>query len=383
MAIITDENRENTTKIIRDYRFKLSFEEFEKMFSMVILNREYYDEYKKDDGYYITIDELEEFTNYLLSEYNYHSGENDIKGLTKEELIYFNNKEKNIKEVLNKYFSNGKCKFDVDKLLFDEDYNLTYDDFLIILENVYNLKKTYNESIEYRNYKSYKENIFKSLSYFLSEEEIKPIKDRYNMLTSTIPINIDKLRKLINNINNITKEYNLTKFTDINIHNNANYSYVVHSIKSPRWNGKFWNKLASASIINNNFNGLYSFSVGFILNPNSMISASDRDTYTSNNMYKGGFSSVGINPVIYSYDMIIENCIKYKKENPDTRIYNEVVLSEFDPIAIFYFPDPKGYNYDMALSLQEQVKELYPNLEIIEINPLSKNISDDNYSQSI
>lgn len=169
----------------------------------------------------------------------------------------------------------------------------------------------------------------------------------------------------------------MKKLSDLNNLDNGNFSFIVHSVKKENWQGKFYDPLVSASLINNELKGLYSYNVGFIFDPSSMISANSSDTYTSNSGYSGSFSTVGILPIIYSYDKVINDSKKRMLENPNSMVYNEVVLTEFNPIAIFYYPDQQGFNKHVAINLKNQTEETYPNLQIVEIGSVAKFINDD------
>lgn len=372
MAIINDNNR---NEIIKNYRFKIS-DKLMKVINKILgytINSEYYDKQKQNNMYYIDFEEMNELFKNVCERYNFFAEFNKPLGVTEEEYEYFLNHHNMYMNLLNRYFNNGKCSFSIKKLFYKND--LSFEDvekIILIFSEIYdNKEKMYT----FREYKDVKNDIIDSLSYIITDKELNEIKNEYSRLLSS-PNNLDELKNFIDRINQMVKQDYIKKISNLDNIDQENFSFVVHSIKTYEWKGKFYDPLISASLINNDVMGLYSLGVGFILDPSSIVSANSSDTYTSNNFTSGEFSTVGMQPIIYSYDKVISDCRKRKKENPDSKVYNEIVLTEFKPLAIFYYPDENDFNKRIAINLKEQVEEFYPNLRIVEIGSKVKIIDD-------
>ena len=376
MAIINDNNRNESYETLKKYRFKLN-ENFINVISSILsapINLQYYDQYKKGNIYHLDLMEMNNLFENVVKRYNLICEFNKPVGISDEEFSYFHSQYTRYYRMLDKYFKKGKCRFDIEDLFYDDEFN--FDDVRKIIIIFKEINKIKQNMYKFRYYKSEKKNIFDSLSYIMRSKELDLIKKEYEYLICKVPIDINKLDELINRINNITKHDYLNKLSDLNDSDVYNYSFIVHSVKTERWHGKFYDPLVSASLINNEFRGLYSSGIGFILDPSSIISANSDDTYTSNNFTSGEFSTVGIQPIIYSYDKIINDCKKREKENPNSKVYNEIVLTDFNPLAVFYYPDEKNFNKRIAVNLKKQVEEFYPNLQIVEIGSKVKKLSD-------
>ena len=382
MSILSEE-LDNKNELIKNYRFEIN-EELMKIICKVCgysINNNYYDGYKHDNSYHIDSFDMNVLFQKITSRYRNFECFNKPIGIEDEEFLFFLNQYNNYMNMLNKYFKNGNCQFDISDLFYEDDFS--FEDvkkITLILNELHNI----TENMYYfRSCKNAIKDIINSLSYILTDNELNVIKNEYIKLLSN-PSRLDELRIFIGKINHLTKQYYFKKLSDLN-NLNDDFSFIVHSVKTENWNGKFYDPLVSASLINNEVKGLYSYGAGFILDPSSMISANSNDTYTSNSMYSNSFSMVGNIPIIYSYDKVINDCKQRKKENPSSRVYSEVVLTEFNPIAIFYYPDPRDFNKHIAINLKKQVQEIYPNLQIIEIGSKIKKVEDleDNFKMNI
>lgn len=365
MTILKDDVN-NITDFIKKYKFEVS-EELMKLFYKVIgypMNNKYWNKFKENGTFYIDPINMSDLFEKVIKKYSFYTEINKPVGLEEREYLYFLNLHNRYVKQLNKYFNNKKCIFDIKDIFYDEEFS--FEDIIKIVLLFNEIQDNKENMYNFRNYKSNKEDILDSLSYVISNKGLNDIEFKYNKLLSD-PSKLNELQNLVKEINKITKEDYLNKISNLNNINNENFNFIVHSVKTDTWYGEFRDPLVSGSLITNEVKRLYNLGVGFILDPSSMISANSKDTYTSNAMYSNSFSTVGNLPIIYSYDKVINDCKKYMKENPKEKIYNEVVLTKFNPLAIFYYPDEKEFNKQIAINLKKEVEEIYPNLQIIEI----------------
>ena len=328
------------------------------------INYEYYDEYKRDNVFYMDLNDMKNLFKKICECYDSILEFNKPLGINEEEYLHFLNRHNRYIKLLNKYFNNGRCLFSIKDIFHKDDFTFEDVEKIVLIFN--EIQDNKENMYSFREFKNVMKDVIDSLSYILTDEELNIIKDEYMKLL-TNPNNLEALKNLIEKTNQITKQDFIKKLSKPENINEENFSFVVHSIKTNEWNGKFYDPLVSASLINNDVRDLYSYPVGFILDPSSMICANTEDSYTSNSMNLNTFSYAGNLPIIYSYDKIINDCKKRKTENKNNNAYNEIVLTEFKPLAIFYYPDKENLNKDLAINLKRQVEEFYPNLQIIEI----------------
>lgn len=115
--------------------------------------------------------------------------------------------------MLDKYFKKGKCRFDIEDLFYDDKFN--FDDVKKIIIIFKEINKIKQNMYKFRYYKSEKENVFDSLSYIMNPKELDLIKKEYEYLIRKVPIDLNKLDKLIDRINNMTKQDYLKKLSDL------------------------------------------------------------------------------------------------------------------------------------------------------------------------
>lgn len=365
MSII-ENNFDSRSEIIQNYKFKINDKLMGKINKVLgyTINYEYYDEYKRDNVFYMDLNNMKNLFKKICECYDSILEFNKPLGINEEEYLHFLNRHNRYIKLLNKYFNNGRCLFSI-KDIFHKD-GFTFEDVEKIVLIFNEIQDNKENMYSFREFKNVMKDVIDSLSYILTDEELNIIKDEYMKLL-TNPNNLEALKNLIEKTNQITKQDFIKKLSKLENINEENFSFVVHSIKTNEWNGKFYDPLVSASLINNDVRDLYSYPVGFILDPSSIICANTEDFYTSNSMNLNTFSYAGNLPIIYSYDKIINDCKKRKTENKNNNAYNEIVLTEFKPLAIFYYPDKENLNKDLAINLKRQVEEFYPNLQIIEI----------------
>ena len=134
-------------------------------------------------------------------------------GISDEEFSYFHNQYTRYYRMLDKYFKKGKCRFDIEDLFYDDKFN--FDDVKKIIIIFKEINKIKQNMYKFRYYKSEKENVFDGLSYIMNPKELDLIKKEYEYLIRKVPIDLNKLDKLIDRINNMTKQANHKKWSDL------------------------------------------------------------------------------------------------------------------------------------------------------------------------
>lgn len=270
--------------------------------------------------------------------------------------------------LVNEYsYETGRPNLVVNNEMIDQVYEI-----FLLEKNLYKLK----------DYSCAKEDIRKNLSCFCPEDIIREIENEYNEKLAIL--DIDGLSKVLERsqqlIINHWKEY----VTDIHNYDPGKpYNFLCHSTNAIDFKGDFHSKYVSCSLLSEELTDTYRNGYGFILSPDTIVLASSSDMFVRNDVMEEEdliyFSSI---KKIASPERIKEEAIDKKMENRKNKrqekVYTEVVVDGFHPIAIFYLDDgikEFDYNYDRALNLKEQ----FPELEIIPLDITQHKTKEESY----
>lgn len=237
---------------------------------------------------------------------------------------------------------------------------------LIKIENF--IEEAYKKSEEIRNYNllrdlaSAKKDCTMDMKYFMTQEEIKAFEIEYDVAIQEE--NISKMFDMVRTVNQMIldewKKYvnNMDSMTD------NNFRFIGHSVHNADFTGEFNSGVVSCSLFNQDVNDTYMKKFGFILPPDNIIAANNRDMYINNKADDPdlilSYSSV---PKINHPQRIIDECSLKKKNSSSTneKVYSEVVISKFQPIGIFCFTNGlKEFepDYVMAKKLHDRFPDL-------------------------
>lgn len=153
---IIGEDFNNRHEIIKNYRFKIN-ENLMKLIYKILgvpINDKYYDEFKHNDTYYLDYYNMNYLFNEICKKYNLFSEFNKPIEIDEKDFLYFLIKHNTHMNMLNKYFKNGKCLFNIKKLFYEDNYQF-WDVEKIIL--IFNELQTIKENMyEFSNYKKIK-----------------------------------------------------------------------------------------------------------------------------------------------------------------------------------------------------------------------------------
>lgn len=268
-----------------------------------------------------------------------------------------------------KQMKNQELKSYYQQLILNKDFN-SLEQF-IALEC--NLILEHDRLLLLRDLNKSKEHLLKDLKYVCSEEEFA----YYQTYLSHNTFDIANLKRVLKlGQERILKDWK-DQITDISSYQVGNpFAFLCHSMLHNDFEGAhFHTKYVSTSLLTENLWDTYSYGYGFILSPDTIVSASSRDTYSMNNAITDSkifmYSDVAS---IFSKQRIEEECIALKKKNLEEgnkeKVYSEILVKGFHPLGVFCITDGSkmDYNYKHAVALKKNITLHYPNLPIVELD---------------
>ena len=225
-----------------------------------------------------------------------------------------------------------------------------------LFEIIYNLSKISLKIIQINELKKEKEEIIKSLNYFLPKEEINKYEVELDLLFKKLDIDI--IKEYLIKLQKIILEDFTTKITSIDDYKKGDYfKLLCYSVSFTNYDKKKQKKYTPTSLLTPRHTKTYREGYGFIMEPKNIICASKEDAHTD-------ITSKNNDDVVESIIPRIDSIEKIEEECED---YSEILLEGFNPIGIFCLTDGSktlNLNYLRALKLKEQ----FPNLKIIDID---------------
>ena len=293
-----------------------------------------------------------------------------IEDVTKSirDITDFNNKDYHIKQLFHGFISTSSGVVERQDRLKD------------FLDASKKLIDYHNEYYLLRDLISACKDISKNLSYFMDDESVTKYQNRFNDLVKSRNIKgakefLEEVQQLIlNHWGEYVSNIDNYKFGD-------EFRLICHSSKNPYLRGNFETKYISTSLLTNDLTDTYNSPYGFIFAPKNIQGASPKDMYVNNAASNEDdllhYSSIKI---IHSPERLVEECLLLKKENEkennNNKVYNEVIIDGFEPIAIFCITDGTKElceEYRCAKRLQSQ----FPHLKIIELDGKRRLKTDD------
>ncbi len=235
----------------------------------------------------------------------------------------------------------------------------------------FNLEQESKRLCIVRDLNNAKDDIAKNLSYFLDENTVQEYNDKYNEALNTN--NIDEMKRILDSAQTLILNHWKEYVTSIeNFKQGDNFKFICHSTDRINFNSEFYTRYVSTSLLSEKLMDTFREGFGFVFAPENIVGACSEDMY----VYNG--SDNEDNLLFYSTlkqidapERLIEECVELKKQNKENgnkqKVYNEVVIDGFKPIAIFCLTEGAkdlNHNYRYAHKLQEK----FPNLKIIEID---------------
>lgn len=251
------------------------------------------------------------------------------------------------------------------ELFFDENKMKTFFDLATQLrekeKNFYVIRDLSNS----------KDDIIANLKYFMSDEAIHEIESRYEQALSQR--NIDGMKQVLNATQQLILDHWKNYVSNIeNFKQGDNFKFICHSTSHVEYSDEFYTKYVSTSLLSENLMDTYKMGFGFIFAPENIAGAKSKDMFVKNTAESEDdllhYSTI---KKIDSPERLIEECMQQKAENQkngiNEKVYNEVVLDGFNPMAIFCLTDGSmglNTNYSNANELKKQ----FPNLKVVEID---------------
>ncbi len=270
------------------------------------------------------------------------------------------NKMASIRGFSNNTFEKNNSGY-IDSLFSGSGMELS--NFLNASLNLNNALKEYQKA---RDYIHAKEDIISSLQSYKNSDEIASFESKFNSLLEKGDFDsIDEYLKYCQQ--DILDHWSQTVNHVENYVEGNPFKFLCHSTGSTDWNGDYCTRFVSTSLLTDNLTDTYRLGYGFIFNPENIVGAASKDTYTNNNA--NGIDELlryTLVPKIDTPEKLIKECFDTKSKNPNDNVYNEVIIDGFNPAGIFCIIDGtyKGENnYQDALKLQKK----FPDLKVIRI----------------
>lgn len=211
-----------------------------------------------------------------------------------------------------------------------------------------------------------KEDTIINMKYFMSDEDITKFDNEYEMAITNK--NIDKMKELLNSIQELILEEWYNYFGDLNDMTDESFKFIGHSTNQKKFDKDFYSRYVSCSLYTEDINDTFRSQFGFIMGPTNIVGASSTDMNVNN--YAEGQESLLHYSTVKKIDhpkRIISECLKQKEENLKEeikrKVYSEIVKDGFEPIGIFCFTDGTkalNWNYKYAMELQKS----FPHLQV-------------------
>ncbi len=265
---------------------------------------------------------------------------------------------------------NGKTKKMANDVFAKELLN-DMDELNDFISCCYNLVTLFNEYYKIMELFSYKKEFIKNISSVTCSDTVKKYRERYNNAIENK--DIEEIKNILKEgekiINNSWKSF----ITDINKYDGTGpFRFLCHSTKSTKFNGEFYTKYISSSLITNELLDTYREGFGFILDASNIVGADSKDLNSVNNAENTEALLINNDyKLVKSPIRVLKETIEKKEalKGEDVRylVYNEVVEEGFNPIGIFCITDGSkrlNNNYVNA----KKLSLVFPNLKFIEID---------------
>ena len=266
---------------------------------------------------------------------------------------------------LEEYYLTSKNKF--------ESLNLNYDNIRnpIYLDEIMKSLKEYKKSIDDLNFNYYfniqKEEMFDSLQYVLSKEDLNIYKRKFDKLLNNENFNISEAKELFNKLNNIIIQGFKKNITDIkNYKPGEPFKFICHTTDAYEWRDEPNVNFVSTSMLTDKIRATFRSNYGFLFDPKDIIASASYDIGTVNTAITEEKSLYQTISKFYSVGKL-ENDYKINLENGDTNPYNEIVINGFNPIGLFCYTfglKEIESNYRNIKNIQKS----FPNLDLVEID---------------
>lgn len=280
------------------------------------------------------------------------------------DILRFDLTKKNVSKVLEEELSHLLEQCDIPlKLLTEEDGKLVAHSEVI--SQVYEIILLGRKLHKLNDYMTVKHDIDKDLKYFCSEETILQFDRAYQEQLNSL--NMEGIAEILNKGYSLILEHWKSYVTDLkDFAKGKPYNLLCHSTDSTEFNGPFYTKYVSCSLLCEQLTDTYNSGYGFILSPDNIVMAGSKDLYVRNEADNEEDLSSSVKK-ISSPERVKEEALQAKEKlgenKSNVRVYTEVVLNGFHPIGIFCMYDGSktlNDNYKNALKL----KENFPELEI-------------------
>lgn len=214
-----------------------------------------------------------------------------------------------------------------------------------------------------------KRELDKDLRYFCSEETMfqmdREFQEQFNNL------NMKGLKAVLDRGYDLIREHWKSYITDLqDFKNGGSYNLLCHSTDSTEFNGPFYTRYVSCSLLCEQLTDTYNSGFGFIMPSTNIVLANSSDMYIKNEAESEEELVTRSSTIkkLSSPERLKEEALKQKEEylssGIDDKVYTEIVVDGFHPIGIFCMDDGSktlNDNYRNALKL----KENFPELEIV------------------
>lgn len=217
-----------------------------------------------------------------------------------------------------------------------------------------------------------KDEIIINFKYFLSPDEIDYFEQLYS--NASKEHDLTKMREMLEYAQSLILDQWKMEISSDSIKNSKDFKFIGHSLRDIDFSGDFKTRYISCSLFTQDLYDVFNSPFGFVFAPENIKGASCHDLQVTNNASNDEeilFHSTV--PIIDHPKRVIEEEQADKKENDlnnsKRKVYSEVVIDGFNPIAIFYFnlgalsfePD-----YEKVIKLSKN----YPNLKVLSFNVL-------------
>ncbi len=243
-----------------------------------------------------------------------------------------------------------------------------------LIEIAYNLSEEVKKYYLMCNLIHAKNDCIENMKYFVNHDIILQWSYEYDQAIKMR--DIAKMSEMLDSVQQAILGEWENYFTNMETMTDEHFAFIGHSTSSTKFNGPFYSNFVSASLFTQDLTDTYRAGYGFIFAPKKIIGANSQDMYVNN--YVEDEDMMLNYSVIKKIDhpkRIIEECEKLKQKNiqdeKGSKVYNEVVIEDFEPIGIFCFTDGSKSLNDNQIRAQELQKS-FPDLKIYSFDVMKR-----------
>lgn len=239
----------------------------------------------------------------------------------------------------NNYFKRRNCSIKILEDCVNRNNTSKLVDFINI---TYLLNDSISNIYKYRDLTLVEESVMDSLKYILNQDNLENYKEKFKYYLDNLDMNLTI--KYVKDLQKIILEDWHQHITNPNKYIAGEpFKFLCHSTNSTDFEGDFYSRFVSTSLLTETFTTTYHSGFGFIMDDANIVMASGHDMFVNNTAKNIDDILPTTIPTIDSFGKVLTELKKtsdaFIDKKIDGSIYSEIVIDGFKPKAIFCLSD--------------------------------------------